>query len=532
MTHIKGVFIRYKSDGSPFTVEPDIRQKVGKIIALLKKNPDHQVVFNKEIKTFVGDGSMHVASELTWYQLVREIFSEYERDADSISEDTKNSIIALLKILCESTQGVDWNKVRNYILGNKEALSPTRPGRFSHIFGNEIQRKKDGTYFYKENNQVVIINGLKTTEEEAIGFYADDAVNPHGRLHALLKVVALFEIASEIQNNPQDFPERLRCQLFDNGFSDTGYLHWKWAMPMPFDYISFRWYPKSPYSNPDWLASDLIINIPEIHDVSKEQINMKPSDSEYNTWKDAFEDYGCQLEIPVRSNVLIGAGKEVYFDFMGRKLRWINGNAFMNPIIVVPSNDEECKEEIKLARRFMSLLNAEVDAPLIEVLISIQRPRYVPTYRDQRMPHFKGTPKQYALPLDNIEEYSEKKWAALAFNREASSSSSIMYRFLNYYKIIELGNDVNQTKNWIRKNIEDTYSGSHSEWLATKIRQGVDVAEYIYKTGRSAIAHARYNPDNRTKKIHNPDDPDDYKTTQELLYVVEELAKKKLKEIN
>jgi hypothetical protein len=533
MPLIDGVFIRYKPDATPFKVEPDIRAKTKLLIKELRKNNDQNIAFKTLIKDFDDKYTMGVHPESTWFQAAKELFAKYERyDSQPIQEQTKEALIGLMELLCENSKKIDWDKIRTYILDNIQKLSPTYPGRFSDFDGHEVQRDENGTYYYYDGKQRVEIIGLKTAKEEEIEFYSGDAYNMYGRLYSVLRYIALFDVADEIINNPQDFPDRLCCQLFDNHAYDTGYLNWKWAMPIPYDYVPFQWHPRSPFSNPEWLASDLIMNLPHIHDTPDDQVNLSPTEAEFNTWKEAFKDFKWQLEIPVQSNVLIGDEKEAYFDFMGRNVRWINGNAFMQPIIVVPSNDEECNDAIEIARKFLSLLNVNLDVQLSERLISIQHPRYVPVFRDRRMPTFRGVTPDYALPQEDFEKYSLEKWAALAFNREASSASSIMYTFLNYYKIIELNKDENQTKNWIRENLNDIGEISASDWFKQLKNEEKDIADYIYRKGRVAIAHANYNFGSSERQIHNPDDPKDYKITQQLLPIVRHLAKKRLEELN
>lgn len=533
------LFLRYNSGGLLF-IATDIKQKTAQLIDALEKEIDYNKVFNDLIKNISDQSGASIHVESTWYQAARELFRRYERySSEPIHDESKQALIGLLKLLVQGDEKTtfDWDIVRRYIIDNLDALCPVETSRFLSFDGHEVMRAEDGTYFYEENGQTVTVQGLKTPVEEKMAFYTNDAQMQFGRLYSVIKFIALFDIAYEYDNHREDFPVKLSCVLYDNSGTDTSYLLWNWNFPTPFEYVPFKWTPRSQFSNPDWLSADLIMRLPFVSEPpSKTIVPIMPSETAASQWEEAFNGYKRQLEIPVVSNVLIGEEPEVYFDFMDRKVRWVNGNAFTQPIVVVPCNEEDGSDGIEIARKFMSLVNMQHEVELSEHLISVHQLRYLPFFKSLRMPTFLMVDPTYVLPQDDTSQYSKKKWYALAFLREAVNSRSIYYAFLCYFKIIELAQngDATQVKQWINTNVERICTDKNLDWYNKTIgTTGQDAGYYLNKTERVAIAHAEYTDTqaNAAPTTHNPDDPDDYWRTQNDLTVIRVLAKEILSTI-
>lgn len=524
------VFIRYRN-GSLLLIEPNIKEKVSELIPTLEEDKDYAAAFRSIIKNIDDGNGAGIHPDSTWFNAARELYHTYERyDGNPVPENTQKALLGLFKLLAEGTPRtrLDWDKVRTYLIDNIADLSPM-PERYLATFdGYEVKRDDDGTYYYDdEKDGRIEISGLKTPAEETLQFYTNDTQMKFGRLYRILHFVALFDISYEYLHSPSDFPEKLSCTLYDNN-GDTNYLDWQWQMPTPFDFVPMQWHPRSPFSNPDWLGSDLVARLPFPNsEPNKPILPNPPSNESLKNWQEAFSAYKWQLELPLISNILVGEEPEEYFDFFDRKVRWVNGNAFVQPMLIVPCNDDDGNDGIEIARKFLSILNIEHEVALSEQLTSLQRLRYLPWFRQTRITVFQMINPDYAIPREDYTKYSKKKWYALAFMREAISSNSIYYSFLNYFKVIELANkgDLDKTRNWIDANIERVCKAKNIDWYEENMtKQGrTDAGFYLAKTERTAIAHAEYNF--QGKNTHNPDDPKDWRRTRDDLVVIRELAK-------
>ncbi len=521
------IFLRHRH-GSPLLIKPDIKSKVSDLLQQLRENDDHNAVFRAAINDIQDGNGRGIHPESTWANATKELFERFERYyGRPISQAVKDALLGLLELLVEGDDDArfDWDKVRQHLIDNLETLSPLTDRSFV-TGGSEVWRGEDGKYYYEDEEMgVVEITGLKTPAEEAIQFYTNDIQMKYGRLYYVLRYIALFDIAYEYIYSRNDFPDSLGCALFDNDGS-TNYLDWQWQIPIPFDYVPFQWYPRSPYSNPDWLGSDLVMRLPYPNTQPRESVLPNPPTNEMvEKWKEAFFGYKWQVEVPLASNILMGEGVEEYFDFMDRKVRVVNGNAFIQPLVIVPANEDGVDDGIEIARKFLSALNLKHNIALSEQLISVQQIRLQPWFRQTRMSIFEQIDPQYALPHDDFTQYSDKKWYALALMREAIASNSIYYAFLNYYKVIELiSGDV---KTWINSNIERVCQEASYDWYQTHVTDGDidDPGHYLHKTERVAIAHAEYGYQGQGGNIHNPDNPADWRRTQEDLPVIRALAK-------
>ncbi len=524
------IFIRYRH-GTLLFIEPDIKSKIVVLTKALKASLNHEQAFRELIKDIADGSGSGISPDSTWFQAARELYEGYKRyySSTNVAEGTKIALLGLFELLAQGgDERMSWDKIRTYLIDNLDQLSPM-PDRYLATFeGHEVKRDAGGIYYYEDDKLgTVIIQGLKTPAEETLRFYTEDTQMPFGRLYRILKFIALFDIAYEYTHSPGDFPSKLSCTLYDND-GWPSYLSWQWQMPSPFEYVPMQWYPRSPFSNPQWLGSDLVMNLTFPNsEPGKPILPTPPTNESLQRFNDAFRGYKWQLEIPMISSILLGEEPEVYFDFLGRKVRWVNGNAFIEPMLTIPCNDEDGADGLEIARKFLSLLNIEHEVALSEQLISIQQPRYIPWFKQPRMTVFNLVSPDYALPQDDYTKYKDKKWYALAFMREAVSSQSIHYSYLNYFKVIELANkgDGDKTKKWINANIERVCKTKNIDWYEENVAKGgeADPGLYLWKTGRVAIAHAEYTY--QVKGTHNPDNPRDWQRTRKDLTVVRELAK-------
>jgi hypothetical protein len=114
---------------------------------------------------------------------------------------------------------------------------------------------------------------------------------------------------------------------------------------------------------------------------------------------------------------------------------------------------------------------------------------------------------------------SEKARFAFALYREALSVNSVAYQFLGFAKILNtLYEKSRDQKDWINRNIDLTVDHRAKERLAELRREISDVGDYLYTSGRCAVAHAYNTP------VVDPEDPDDNRRMYKDLPLIRALA--------
>jgi len=112
-----------------------------------------------------------------------------------------------------------------------------------------------------------------------------------------------------------------------------------------------------------------------------------------------------------------------------------------------------------------------------------------------------------------------KQKLAVALYREAMSVNSIPYKFLGFFKIINiLYKDGLAQKAWIRATLPLLTESHLKDRLLALANAQSDVAEYLYESGRCAVAHAFSDP------LIDPDDLTHLRRLSEGLEVVQALA--------
>jgi len=518
------VFIRY-AGGFVLKIEPNVRESVAGVIGTLKEDRDYRSALRAHIRT-TSYGGAHgdVAKESTWIAATLELFERFRRYThdEVLSEGAYQALIGLVDILAANEEGVDWDNVRQFIVNHIEDLCPLSRLR-TELNGHVLIRDERGYYYIDEDSERVEVTGMTTPPEQALQFYINDIQERYGRLYHLLRYIALFEIAFQYKTHRSDFPDNLSCTLYDNN-GETHYLGWQWQRPIPFEYVAYKWHPRSPFSDPEWLGSDLIMHL-ELPSGHPDQplLSFEPTQEALEQWNEVFGSSPLQLELPISTNLLIGVEPETYFEFLGKKVRWVNGNLFLEPLLVIPTDEETGEDAIELARKFLSVINHNHTVELSERWISIQPTRYVPGIMQPRMTTFHLVRPEFAL-MGDYEQFSQQKWYALAFMREAENSRSIFYSFLNYYKIIEMVYGKNGAREWINDNAEQMCEEKGEDWYRKYIApiQNKKAGVHLAGTMRNAVAHGVYR--NQGNITHNPDNPQDYNATQRDLPAIRILA--------
>lgn len=110
---------------------------------------------------------------------------------------------------------------------------------------------------------------------------------------------------------------------------------------------------------------------------------------------------------------------------------------------------------------------------------------------------------------------------ALALYREGLSVNLTPYKFLSFFKVINtIRNGPKNQMEWINANLQHVTDSDAIKRISAIQSTSKDVANYLYGSGRCAIAHAF---DQNT--VVNPDDPADLSRLHEDLSVMRELAR-------
>ncbi|MFY9316324.1 MAG: methylamine utilization protein MauJ [Burkholderiales bacterium] len=108
---------------------------------------------------------------------------------------------------------------------------------------------------------------------------------------------------------------------------------------------------------------------------------------------------------------------------------------------------------------------------------------------------------------------------ALALYREALSVNSVAYQFLGFAKVLNILYEKGKDQvAWINKNVDQVTDHRAKERLAELHKQGVDVGDYLYTSGRCAIAHAYATP------VVDPEDPEENRRLHRDLSLIQALA--------
>lgn len=135
------------------------------------------------------------------------------------------------------------------------------------------------------------------------------------------------------------------------------------------------------------------------------------------------------------------------------------------------------------------------------------------------------------LPHFKQRVFEDRQHLALAFYREAECNESPYYRFLCFSKILEIPfkkKEGSLKVNWIKEQIPNLEGSSASAFRDKKMATLKDktLADWLYKDGRHAIAHA-----NKGELVRDPNSFDDW---QEILWantIMEELASRAITQL-
>lgn len=177
-------------------------------------------------------------------------------------------------------------------------------------------------------------------------------------------------------------------------------------------------------------------------------------------------------------------------------------------------------EALTIINRFLSTLSWCDDQGMENLYGWSGNPVPVPVPRETRL-----TGSSIAFPFYREIEQERKAQLALALYREALTINSVPFKFLSYFKILNIfWNDkkINK-KNEIIEGIRETLPEIKNDEQAIKRLEKlkgieVDIPTYLYTSGRCAVAHAYSDP------IVDPDNVTDLHRLSNDIYVIKAIA--------
>jgi hypothetical protein len=205
--------------------------------------------------------------------------------------------------------------------------------------------------------------------------------------------------------------------------------------------------------------------------------------------------------------------KETTVSFRGHDLTLCPETDELGPSVLFPYKGLAEDEAIELVRHFLGSLSWAEGQP-IEDLETV----------DGSRPIWLGKPRGRLVALQFRADYlpdpvDPKARLALSLYREALFVNSLPYRFLGFFKIVNVcyANGPSQ-KGWINGVVDKLDDAGVKKRVQALRQEGHDVGQYLYESGRCAVAHAW------TEPIADPDSPADRRRLQQDLPVIRALA--------
>lgn len=203
--------------------------------------------------------------------------------------------------------------------------------------------------------------------------------------------------------------------------------------------------------------------------------------------------------------------KNMYFNFQGVDFKLIKGtNKYQDVLCCIinsecgsgPDFNRKRSKVWEIALRFLSCLSWELNIGITSGFpggcgwpkksgLSRVKHQIINSTQRERLKYHRCSD---VLKLPYID--TDDKARALSFFREARAANSLYYKFLCYWKILEICGkkagkwDISKTKNWINKTIKSNKWILKHAHFEEEMLGNESIGEYLYKTCRIAIAHA------------------------------------------
>jgi hypothetical protein len=186
------------------------------------------------------------------------------------------------------------------------------------------------------------------------------------------------------------------------------------------------------------------------------------------------------------------------------------------------------EEALTIINRFLSVISW-CDGQSLENLYGWSgNPCPVPVPREVRM-----VGSSYIFPFGREIEPSKTAQLALALYREAKTVNSVPFQFLGYFKILNIfwndkytkqaGQCRNELIEGIRSSLTHVTDSRALKRISELAATNPDIAEYLYKSGRCAVAHAY------SKPLVDPDEIVDIRRLSSDMVIIQEIAENLMK---
>jgi hypothetical protein len=464
-----------------------------------------------------------VAARSTWYQLIGELFVHFEGFSDGPGV-WREALLAVLEVLgSDEDPQACWRRLRPTILDRIDSLSGwDRTSRAR--WRDDIERRGTRYYTRRDGEEIGVI-GAKTLAETRWDFIFDHAKRQYGLLRGVLRTIALRNACVDFRTSPGRYPKTIRLRLSEDQNGQTWFLYWRWEIPWPYERKYLDWTPECQYCSVHYLANDLLAWFADREHIRGRDtlaVDLPSSEKEFEHKTSAFP---WQLDVAVETQLIVGDAPEVWLEFRGHPVRWVNRTPHRLATLGIPTttlgNDDQA---YRLALEFISALVFQEGHPIRIVTSCGGARRGLPWVWQ---PHELGG-LILRSDLGLVVEYASgsRKALAISLYAEGVNSGSVYYSFLSYYKVIEAAHrgDPDCAKRWINGNLDRIQSYRHSERVAELRETEGDVGDYLYRSCRCAVAHASWDP------IADPDNPEDRRRLTLDLPIVRALARKAIED--
>lgn len=556
---IRTPFTRYRHS-IELNVDANVRTSIATFLKVYEKSADQAF---RTLITDIADGSgAGISKESTWFQAIRELFDHLREYPGKAQDEAKKKYIEVLRVLSEAASSEKtWSVIKALFEQDMDILSLWQFSPYRSMLSNPSPyRDKDGKVYRHEviegNEEVVQVIDGQTLAEARYSYITDDIYSKYGSMGLMLRLCRLVFIELSIEQKTDDFSLVRFVMSEDSSGYNTWFLQGYWQVNSAKYARTIKWHPKDYYADLSWLESDLSLIAAKSADVQSQEtthpeapVVMEESDQTF--YQKSIEGYSLQYEIALDTNVFISDEldtfpDEVFIDFEGRLIRWVNGSLHRYPVLIIPTNDQTYEDAMQIARRFVSMII--FDNPYISMRESANVGHPVNYYP--------AMIKQPRLPSINSisAEWINRKaiattpnaWTALSFYKEAKNSESVFYQFLNYYKIVQRAflqangsEDSRACVQWIDQELQSMAQDKDvikliqdTSDLNTAQGSTLTTATYLQHTFRDAASHVGI-LDRRVRSGYptiNPDNLPDQRRYRTALAVIERLARKTIEQ--
>lgn len=522
----KTPIVRYRK-GTLLRVPFDLIKALQADIGLIKLDLKQRQEKVQALKDGMGRG---VAVESTWTQLLNELIQEYERASrDRKDEAWREVLRQFLELAYEDAPAEKtWPKVREFLYANIDQLSGWKWCAKRLFAGSMGVFRRDGKYFVKsEEGEAEIVYGAKTAVEERLDFTADSISSYGGLLNLCLKALALVNSEKRFRADPAAFPSSLRIEL---GESDhhTSFIYWRWDLRWPYTLRPTAWRPNDNHCDPQWLANDLLGYVAEREVADSSTDISPPALALVEKWAKQFGKAKQQLSFALETRLNFGKESEAWLEFRGHTYRWINRTSNSYPIAISTHAADEADRDVVLRTfKFLSHLSFQFDEGIECDFWVGTMSRFSPAVSNPFKQGSSGVPE--GVFQETKGKDPKRLDFALSLYREGTSSNSVFYKMMSYFKVIQLafGEKRKLVDAWIDANAPKTWAYKQSNFQADLAKSGLTLSEHLYEASRNAIAHVNLGS---KKSVVDPDDVEHHRRVHSALPLVRQLAQEAIKQ--